>query len=86
MKERGCLASLIRAKLFGGAHMFSAISVDSPLNIGAKNVEKSKEVLAACKIKIVAEETGGSYGRTIEFNLADGKVRVKTIFHGEKEL
>jgi len=84
--NRGCRVNSLRAKLFGGGHMFSAIPYDSPFNIGIKNVNKVKEVFDYLKIRIVVEDTGGNYGRTIEFDLSTGFVKVKTLFHGEKKL
>ena len=85
-KKRGSEVSSLRAKLFGGAHMFRAIPYDSPFNIGIKNVKKAKETLAGLGIKLVAEDTGENFGRTIEFNLETGIVKVRTIFHGIKNL
>ena len=35
-------------------------------------------------IKLVAEDTGGTYGRTVSINLEDGVYTVKTINKGEK--
>jgi chemotaxis protein CheD len=84
--KQGCGALQIRAKLFGGGHMFSAIPHDSPFNIGVKNVEQAKEIMAQKGLRLTGEDTGGNYGRTIEFDLAVGKVTIKTIFHGDKEL
>lgn len=86
LKKRGCIMSNIRAKLFGGGHMFTAIPYDSPFNIGVQNIEKAKDVLSSLGIRIVAEDSGGNFGRTIHLDLATGKVKVITIFHGEKEL
>ncbi len=74
------------AKLFGGAHMFSSIPKNSPFSIGAKNIEVAKEKLARYGIRVVGEDTAGNYGRTIFFDLETGKVTVKTIFYGEKEV
>ncbi len=84
--SKGCKIHSLKAKVFGGGHMFSAIPYDSPFNIGIKNVNKVKEVFNSLKIKIVAEDTGGNYGRTIEFDLSTGLVKVRTLFHGEKRL
>ncbi len=86
LKKEGSDLKTIWAKIFGGGHMFSAIPYDSPFNIGVKNVTKAKEVLVSKGIKLIAEDTGGNFGRTIELDLSTGKVRVKTLFHGEKEL
>ena len=85
-KNRGSLPYAIRAKLFGGGHMFSSIPKDSLFNIGAKNVAMAKEKLEALGIKVVGEDTGGNYGRTIRLDVDSGKVNVKTIFHGEKDI
>ena len=51
------------------------------LGVNAKEYEQFQRFL-----KIIAEETGESYGRTISFNLETGQVTVKTIFRGVKEV
>ena len=86
LKKNGASVFTLRAKLFGGGHMFSAIPTNSPFNIGIKNANKAKEILSSLKIKILVDDTGGNYGRTIELDLSTGKVRVKTLFHGERVL
>ena len=86
LKKQGCIKRGLEAKLFGGAHMFSFIAKDSLLNVGEKNIEMAKLVLKQEGIKIVAEELGGNIGRTIELDLADGKITVKTISSGTKEV
>ena len=74
------------AKLFGGAHMFTFIAFDSVLNVGQKNIEMAQDVLKELGVKVAAQETGGTFGRTIELNLQNGKVMVRTISLGEKEV
>ena len=86
LREQGCSKERLVAKLFGGAHMFSFITEDSLLNIGEKNVEMVKRILNELGIKIIADETGGTFGRSIELDLETGKVLVKTIAFGEKEV
>jgi len=86
LKKRGVQPHQLVAKLFGGAHMFSSIPLDSPFNVGGKNIDKAREILASYGIKVVGEDTGGNYGRTIFFDLDTGKVRIKTVFQGEKEV
>jgi len=85
-ERKGCPRTRIIAKLFGGAHMFSFINTDSVLNVGQKNIEMAQALLKELGIKVVGEEIGGTFGRTIEFDLDDGKVMVKTISWGEKEV
>ena len=74
------------AKLFGGAHMFAFIASDSILNVGQKNIEAAEATLKKLGIKVAAQEIGGAFGRTIELNLENGKVLVRTISLGEKEV
>jgi chemotaxis protein CheD len=86
LKNQGCVVTTLVAKLFGGAHMFSFPSKDSAFNIGARNIDVAKQTLASYKIEIIGEDTGGNYGRTIFFDLSTGKVNVKTLFYGEREV
>ena len=86
LKKKGCLPPMLAAKIFGGAHMFTSIPINSVFNIGARNAEVAKEIFINCGIKLTAEDTGGNSGRTIFVDSATGKVAVKTLFHGEKIL
>jgi chemotaxis protein CheD len=86
MEKRGCPKSRLMAKIFGGAHMFSFISTDSVLNVGQKNIEVALAALKETGVKVAGQEVGGTFGRTIELNLADGRVLVKTVSWGEKEV
>ena len=57
----------LKAKIAGGAQMFQFGSSDT-IRIGPRNVEAVKKELKRLSIPIIAEDTGGSSGRTIEFN------------------
>ena len=71
----------IVAKIAGGGQMFAVNTIDS-LKIGERNVKHVKELLSYYNIKLIAEETGGNYGRTVMFTVATQKfsVRTKNIF------
>jgi chemotaxis protein CheD len=86
LEKEGGFRSRFVAKIFGGAHMFSFISADNILNVGQKNIDTAIEVFKDLGVKVGAQETGGSFGRTIEFNLENGMVHVHTISQGEKEV
>jgi chemotaxis protein CheD len=73
-----CRTNLV-AKMAGGAQMFEVKEGSDTLSIGDKNVEAAKAVLAANNIRLVAEDTGADYGRTIELNLDDGSLVVRTV-------
>jgi chemotaxis protein CheD len=83
MLKMGCLKSRIQAKLAGGAHMFS---FNENMNIGEKNVEAVTKKLDEMKIPILAMDTGGNYGRTIEFHVETGVMVVKSAFRGVREI
>jgi chemotaxis protein CheD len=72
------------AKIAGGAQMFSFYSANDIMKIGERNAEAVKNALQQFKIKLLAEDTGGNYGRTIEFCTRDGQLYVRTINLGEK--
>ena len=76
----------IVAKIAGGAQMFAFATQNEPMKIGQRNTEATKTALADYKIPIVAEDTGGNYGRTIELSSEDGSLKVKTIGFGIKYL
>lgn len=76
----------IIAKLAGGSQMFSFNTSNDVLRIGERNIKASKEKIVKIGIPIVAEDTGGNYGRTIEFNTLDGNLLIKTIGHGTKNI
>ena len=84
MENIGCLRRNMEAKIFGGANIHRANS-EGQL-IGQKNVLIAKEILRQWNIPIKAEDTGGNYGRTIELSSNNGKLFIKTIGHGVKEI
>lgn len=84
MKKMGADKSRLTAKIAGGAQMFSFYSDNEIMKIGDRNVEAVKTVLAQLRIRITAQDTGGNYGRTIEFYPENNKLFIKTISLGEK--
>lgn len=78
----GAVVSRIHCKLAGGAQMFTFAGQSDVMRIGQRNVLMSKQVLAAVGIPIVAEDTGGNYGRTIRLDCATGDLEVRTIGRG----
>lgn len=67
------------AKIAGGAQMFAFSSNNDMLRIGERNTEASKLKLQSLGIRIVAEDTGLDYGRTIEFYPETGELYVKSV-------
>jgi chemotaxis protein CheD len=79
IKQVSSKTTRLSAKIAGGANMFPTINA---LNIGNKNITAVKAALEKNKIRLLAEDVGGSCGRRITFNVATGVAMVKR-FNGE---
>jgi len=74
----------IFAKIAGGAQMFNFAGTSNIMRIGERNVEAVKKSLELNGIRLMAEDTGGNFGRTITFDPASGNLHIRTINQGEK--
>lgn len=83
--KQGARKSNLVAKIAGGARMFKG-NTSSLLNIGERNVVKTKEVLSKHGIPLRGEDTGGNKGRTMILQTDLGKVFVRTIGAQPEEL
>ncbi len=95
MEKLGARKNRITAKIAGGAQMFSIPGALNPANvpgpapglhIGERNVDSTKKTLKELRIPLLAEDTGGSHGRTMYFNVGTGDVTINSISHGTKKL
>ncbi|MDR1916540.1 MAG: chemotaxis protein CheD [Synergistaceae bacterium] len=87
LAKLGVNKSQLRAKMAGGAQMFSMPGKDSAIfAVGTRNVEATTKMLAAAGIRLVSSDTGGSKGRSVEFSTETMKFVVKTLGSGTKEL
>jgi len=86
MEELGADPRRLTAKIAGGAQMFQLAQPTEMMRIGERNTEAVLSWLRVAGIRVVAQDTGGSWGRTIELDTSTGELRVKTIAHGEKRL
>ena len=77
MKDLGAIKRYIVAKIAGGARMFASINPQSErVHVGQRNVIAVKDKLAELKIPIVAEDCGGTHGRTMEFDTKTGRIAI----------
>ncbi len=67
------------AKIAGGARMFSVSGSSNVSNIGERNALAAKAKLRQLKIRLVAEDTGLNYGRTVELHCETGDFYIKAI-------
>lgn len=86
LKIEGVQPFKLKAKLAGGAQMFKFTSDNDSMRIGPRNVEAVKLQLKKKGIPIIAEDTGGSNGRTIEFNPATSKLNIRTVNQGVNDI
>lgn len=86
MIEHGASRSRLVAKMAGGAQMFAFSNGNDMMRIGPRNVETSKQILEKLGIPLIAEDTGGNYGRTIELRSEDGMLNIRSVQMGVKEI
>ncbi len=87
MLRKGATRSRIKAKIAGGAQMFSLPGASAEfLTVGAKNVSETRKRLLSMGIAILAADTGGNKGRTIEFSTSNWMLKVKTLGKGVSEI
>jgi len=77
----GANKEYITAKLAGGAQMFTLNNSSDIIRIGERNIQATKEKLVELGIAIIAEDTGGNFGRTIEFFSENGSLRIRRLGH-----
>lgn len=85
LKAEGVRPMSLKAKIAGGSQMFKFGSSDT-IRIGPRNVEAVKKELKRLSIPLVAEDTGGSSGRTIEFDPATSLLNIRTVNEGTKDI
>ncbi|KRQ86000.1 Chemoreceptor glutamine deamidase CheD [Caloramator mitchellensis] len=86
MVNSGAKINYIKAKIAGGASMFAFADKSASMDIGNRNAEAVKQALQKLKIPIIAEDLGGNFGRTMILESDSGKVFIKTVGKGIKEL
>lgn len=69
----------VEARLVGGASMFAALLAPGATSLGGRNVQAARAACAAHDVRIVGEAVGGDFGRSVYFDLATGRVRVRTV-------
>ncbi len=77
--KAGASRSRLKAKMAGGASMFTMKSTSDVHEVGKRNIQSSKDTLKKLGIELVAQDTGGNKGRTIYFDLETGKMTIKTV-------
>lgn len=83
---QGVLPHRLVIHLTGGAQMLTAPGVDNMLDIGNRNIEMARAILKGEGLRVAGEDTGGHWGRTVKLYIGSGKVTVRSVGRGEKDL
>lgn len=83
MVEKGASKQRMVAKIAGGAQMFAFQNKSELVRVGERNVEATKLKLKELGIKILAEDTGNSYGRTVVFYPETGDYYIRAVGKSE---
>lgn len=75
----GAHRSSLLAKVTGGSRMFGIDGDAARPAIGERNIEAALQALELVRIAVVATDVGGDYGRTVEADLTDGGLTIKTV-------
>lgn len=80
MLKAGANKARLVAKIAGGAKMFEMPGgASSGINVGERNAEASKAKLKQLGVKLVAEDCGLNYGRTVELYSETGEYYIKAV-------
>ncbi len=79
MAGLGARPRRLKARLVGGAAMFQSLMVPGSLNMGARNVNAAREALRAAGIPLLGEDVGGDYGRSVRFQVGEGRTVVTAV-------
>lgn len=86
MEAKGASRSRMTAKLAGGAMMFAFQNKNELVRVGDRNVEASRKKLAELGIRILAEDVGANYGRTVIFYPETGDYVIRAVGKPEKTI
>lgn len=79
MVKAGANRKMLTAKIAGGAQMFAFSGNSDMLRVGERNVSAVKGKLASLGIRILSEDTGLNFGRTVEFYPETGDFVIKSV-------
>jgi chemotaxis protein CheD len=87
MIKKGALKTRMKAKIAGGAQMFAVPDTATDfLSVGSRNIKETTAMLAKAGIPLIASDTGGNKGRTVEFSTSTWMLTIKTLGKGKTEI
>lgn len=82
MQAYGGVKNRYICKIAGGAKMFEMSG--SIGNIGQRNIESVRRIMAASQIRIAKQDVGENYARTMSMDVSTGTVKIRT--YGRPEI
>ena len=86
MENLGASKSRLVAKMAGGAQMFAMASQNESLRVGERNAAAARAKLKEYRIRLLAEDCGLNYGRTVEFYSETGDYVIKSVGKTQKTI
>ncbi len=85
--RKGAVRSRLKAKMAGGSQMFALPGAQTDfLAVGSRNAKETTEILKNLGISLVASDTGGNKGRTVEFSTETWMLSVRVLGKGTSEI
>lgn len=79
MMKAGARKRGMFARIVGGAAMFADVVPAEGASLGDRNVAAVKRALAKASIPLRADDVGGSYGRSVFFDVTDGSIVIRAV-------
>lgn len=79
MKAEGADVARVVGRLVGGASMFANLLAAGTVAMGERNVLAARAALRGAGLPIVAEEVGGTSGRSVWFDVRRGTALVRSV-------
>ena len=84
LEAMGAVRSRLVAKIAGGATMFQVQSRNDMMKIGERNVQATITKLKELNIKLLAQDTGENFGRTVTFYPETGEFHIRAVGKSQK--
>ncbi|MDO4710775.1 MAG: chemotaxis protein CheD [Peptostreptococcaceae bacterium] len=84
MEAFGAVRARMVAKIAGGAKMFDIPDSSALGNIGERNASAVKRILMTERIRLLKEDLGANYARTMVFDVETGMAKIKVF--GREEI
>ncbi len=76
----------VTARLVGGASLFGPLLTTDGASVGTRNIAAARAALAEAKVRVIGEVVGGNAGRSVFFEVASGRVDVRSMREGDRVL